>query len=61
MPPEGSLRSLRSGVVKAGDVLYTPPGMMVIDKIVNEDAVYLSEPYIDVVQGGNTFEFNAFI
>lgn len=31
--------SLCAGSVKPGDVLYTPPGYLIVDKVVNEDAV----------------------
>ena len=44
LPSVEALPSLRAGIAKPGDVLYTPPGMIIIDKMVNEDGVCVCQP-----------------
>ncbi|CAK9099080.1 DnaJ-like 1 [Durusdinium trenchii] len=39
IPKVTEMPSLCAGSVKPGDVLYTPPGYLIVDKVVNEDAV----------------------
>lgn len=39
LPSVETLPSLRAGIAKSGDILYTPPGMIIIDKVVNEDSI----------------------
>lgn len=39
VPSTKDLPSLWAGSTKAGDIIYTPPGMLIVDKVVNEDSI----------------------
>lgn len=44
IPAASDIPSLWAGITKPGDILYTPPGMIIVDKIVNEDSVCVCQP-----------------
>lgn len=46
LPSVETLPSLRAGIAKSGDILYTPPGMIIIDKVVNEDSICVWQPEV---------------
>ena len=39
IPGKESMQSLTAFIVKPGDVVYTPPGVLLVDKVVNEDSI----------------------
>ena len=41
IPEKESMQSLTAFIVKPGDVVYTPPGVLMVDKVVNEDSISL--------------------
>lgn len=44
LPTPEVMPSLTAGVIKPGDIVYTPPGMFLVDKVVNEDSLCVWGP-----------------
>lgn len=44
LPTPEVMPSLTAGGIKPGDIVYTPPGMFLVDKVVNEDSLCVWGP-----------------